>query len=56
MAIALGVLGTSYCDLGELGKARELLESSVEINSAISGEWQGSGPLCCLWAGLSGWG
>ena len=38
VAIALGILGTTYCDLGELSKAQELLESSVEINKAINGE------------------
>ena len=37
VAIALGILGTTYSDLGELTKAQELLESSVEINKAING-------------------
>lgn len=37
VAIALGILGSTYCDLGELTKAQHLLENSVEINIAING-------------------
>ena len=35
--MALGVLGSTYSDLGELSKAQKLLEKSVEINKAVNG-------------------
>ena len=37
MAVALGVLGTAYSDLGQLDKARELLKSSVKMSSDFHG-------------------
>lgn len=37
MAIALGVLGTAYSDLGQLDKARELLQRSVQMNQDFHG-------------------
>ena len=37
VAISLGVLGTTYCDLGELSKAELLLQKSVDINMTVNG-------------------
>ena len=37
VAIVLGILGSTYSDLGELSKARTLLERSVEMNKATNG-------------------
>lgn len=37
VAISLGILGTTYCDLGELSKAEELLQKSVDINRKVNG-------------------
>ena len=37
MAISLGILGATYCDLGELSKAEELLQKSVDINRKVNG-------------------
>ena len=37
MAIALGVLGTAYSDLGQLDTARELLQRSVRMNQDFHG-------------------
>ena len=38
VAVGLGILGSTYCDLGELAKAKGLLEKSVRINQTTSGE------------------
>ena len=35
VAISLGILGTTYCDLGELSKAEQLLQKSVDINRRV---------------------
>ena len=37
VAISLGILGTTYCDLGELSKAEQLLQKSVHINMTVNG-------------------
>ena len=37
VAISLGILGTTYCDLGELSKAEQLLQKSVDINRRVNG-------------------
>ena len=37
VAVSLSVLGTTYCDLGELSKAELLLQKSVDINMAVNG-------------------
>ena len=37
MAVALGVLGTAYSDLGQLDKSRELLQKSVQMNRNFHG-------------------
>lgn len=36
-AVALGVVGTAYSDLGKLDKSRELLEKSVQMNKRFHG-------------------
>ena len=37
VAVSLGILGTTYCDLGELSKAEQLLQKSVDINVTVNG-------------------
>ena len=37
VAISLGILGTTYCDLGKLSKAEQLLQKSVDINRKVNG-------------------
>ena len=38
MAIALGILGSTYVEMGEVSKACELFESSVTINKTVYGQ------------------
>ncbi len=38
MGVALGILGSTYFEMGEVSKACELLASSVTINKTIYGQ------------------
>ena len=38
MAVAVGILGSTYLEMGEVSKACELLESSVTVNKAVYGQ------------------
>ena len=38
MAVALGVLGSTYLEMGEVTQACELLETSITINRTIFGQ------------------
>ena len=35
IAIALSILGTTYCDMGEFSQSQDLLEESLAINRKV---------------------